>query len=77
MPYGYDKPLETFGVRFTTSDKPSKKFSKLIEKDLPTDSNNISIALKLYNNLNKNVIFSEEFSAFGQDLSLDFLKKNI
>ena len=74
-PYGYDKPLETFGKPFVPGVKPGKKFIKRVEKDLPLDSNNLSIALKLYNNLNEVVEFSEKFEAFGQDLSLDFLKR--
>ena len=74
-PYGYDRPLETFGKPFVSDVKPGKKFIKRVEKDLPLDSNNLSIALKLYNNLNEVVEFSEKFEAFGQDLSLDFLKR--
>ena len=52
-PYGYDRPLETFGKPFITEVKPGKKFIKRVEKDIPLDSNNLSIALKLYNNLNE------------------------
>ena len=74
-PYGYDRPLETFGKPFITEVKPGKKFIKRVEKDIPLDSNNLSIALKLYNNLNELVEFSEKFEAYGQDLSLDFLKR--
>ena len=77
IPYGYDKPLEAFGNPFVTNVKPGKKFIKRVEKDLPLDSNNLSIALKLYNNLNEVVEFSEKFEAFGQDLSLDFLKRMV
>ena len=75
IPYRYDKPLEAFGTPFVTDVKPGKKFIKRVEKDLPLESNNLSIALKLYNNLNEVVEFSEKFEAFGQDLSLGFLKK--
>lgn len=74
-PYGYDKPLKAFGKPFVTDVKPGKKFIKRVEKDLPLDSNNLSIALKLYNNLNEVVEYQEEILAFGQDLSLDFSKK--
>ena len=74
-PYGYDKPLESYGKPFISDVKPGKKFIKRVGKDLPLNSNNLSIALKLYNNLNEVVEFSEKFEAFGQDLSLDFLKR--
>lgn len=75
VPYGYDKPLEIFGTTFVSDIKPGKKFIKRVEKDLPLDANDISIALKLYNNLNEVVEYSEEFIAFGQNLSFDFLKR--
>lgn len=52
-PYGYDKPLEAFGKPFVPDIKSGKKFIKRVEKDLPLDSNNLSIALKLYDNLNE------------------------
>ena len=64
-PYGYDKPLEAYGKPFISDVKPGKKFIKRVEKDLPLNSNNLSIALKLYNNLNEVVEFSEKFEAFG------------
>ena len=43
IPYGYDKPLETFGKPFVTDVKPGKKFIKRVERDLPLDSNNLSM----------------------------------
>ena len=70
----YDVPLEKLGRPFETEVKPSKKFIKRVEKDLP-DGNDISISLKLYNNLNEVVEYSDEFNAFGQDLSIEFLQK--
>lgn len=73
--YGRDKNLEEFGVFFNPTIKPGNKFIKRVEKDLPLDSNNISIALKLYNNLNEIVEYSEEVQAFNQDLAIDFLKR--
>ena len=75
VPYGNDRPLEYYGKPFVTNVKPSKNFIKRIEKDLPLDSNDISIALKLYNNLNEVVEYSEETIAFNQDLSIPFLKR--
>ena len=73
--YGRDRNLEEFGVFFNPTIKPGNKFIKRVEKDLPLNSNNISIALKLYNNLNEIVEYSEEVQAFDQDLSIDFLKR--
>ena len=75
IPYGYDKTLEAFGKPFVTDVKPGKKFIKRVEKDLPLDSNNLSVALKLYNNLNEVVEYQEEVLAFRQDLSLASSKR--
>lgn len=74
-PYGVDRPLETFGKPFVPDVVPGKKFIKRVEKDLPLDANNLSIALKLYNNLNEVVEYSPEFLAFNQDLSMEFIKR--
>ena len=74
IPYGYDIPLERFGKVFKPDVRPGKKFIKRVEKDLPLESNDISIALKLYNNLNEIVEYDEEVLAFNQDFSIDFLK---
>ena len=52
MPYGYDKPITSFGREFITTANPSKNFIKRVERNLPVNSNDSSIALKLYNNLN-------------------------
>lgn len=75
IPYGYDIPLERFGKVFKPDVRPGKKFIKRVEKDLPLESNDISIALKLYNNLNEIVEYDEEVLAFNQDFSIDFLKR--
>ena len=75
IPYGIDKPLEHYGKVFKPDVRPGKKFIKRVEKDLPLESNDISIALKLYNNLNEIVEYNEEVLAFNQDLSIEFLQK--
>ena len=75
IPYGIDKPLEHYGKVFKPDVRPGKKFIKRVEKDLPLESNDISIALKLYNNLNEIVEYDEEVLAFNQDLSIEFLQK--
>ncbi len=71
----YDRPLENFGHFFNPEVAPSKKFIKIVEKDLPLNSNDTSIALKLYNNLNERVMYSEKFLALDQDLEIDFIKR--
>lgn len=71
----YDKPLENFGYPFRSEVEPSKKFIKIIEKGLPRNGNASSIALKLYNNLNERVVYSEEVLALDQDLDIDFIRK--
>ena len=75
IPYGIDKPLEHYGKVFKPDVRPGKKFIKRVEKDLPLESNDISIALKLYNNLNEIVEYDEEVLAFNQDPSIEFLQK--
>lgn len=75
MPYGYDKPITSFGREFITTANPSKNFIKRVERNLPVNSNDSSIALKLYNNLNSCLVYNEEFVAFNQDISIDFMSK--
>lgn len=71
--YGVSEPLNKFGQIPQFTGNPSQKFIKKVESNLPIDSNDISIALKLYNNLNDSVIYDEEFMAFNQDISIDFI----